>query len=438
MIRAVGRWDLTALAINGLIGTAIFGLPASAAQFAGAWSPWACLLCSIIVLFIVLCFAEASSLFMGTGGPYLYAREAFGEVTGLAAGWMMWLARVTAFAANINLLVSYLGFFSPRFDHSLIRAVFMLLFTGALAWINIRGVRQGATLGDILAAGKLIPMFAFVVIGIFAIEWKLLDLASPPSHVNFGQAVLLYMYAFTGFEYAAIPASEAIAPRKHIPIAMLTALFTAAVLYTGIQFVCVGTLPELIHSQTAMASAAAQFVGPLGSKIIALAAVASIAGNLSGMALISPRLTFALADDGLLPSGLSSIHPKHCTPHISILLYAALTIILGLSGTFVGMVRISAVARIVPYVLTCAAVPVLRKKHPNAADRFRLRGGMFIPMLAVALCIWLLAQSAVRDILSACVALAAGFALYGGNLWYKRWRGLSLQKEVKSCDDEDE
>jgi amino acid transporter len=421
LIRAVGRWDLVALAINGLIGSAIFGLPAGVAQLTGAWSPLACLFCGVVILLVVLCFAEASSLFVGTGGPYLYARTAFGDLIGLAGGWMMWLARVTAFAANVNLLVSFLGYLLPWIREAAPRAVLLAAIVSTLTWINIRGVKQGAAVGDFLAAAKLIPMFAFVGIGLFAIKPQLYTGGAIPGRAEFGQAVLLYLFAFTGFEYAVIPAGEALAPRKHLPMAILTASLVACVLYTGIQIVCVGTLPGLAQSQTAMADAAARFLGSAGGQIIALTAVISILGNLSGMALISPRLTYALAEDGLLPVPLRAVHSRYHTPYVSILLYGVVTLGMALSGTFVGMVRVSAVARIVPYALTCLAVPVLRKKFSGDPDHFRLRGGMLIPALAVLICLWLLWQSQWKDALAAACALAAGVLFYAGNLIWLRW-----------------
>jgi len=422
LIRAVGRWDLLALAINGVIGTAIFGLPANLAQLTGPWSPVVCLLCAGIVLVIVLCFAEASSLFVSTGGPYVYAREAFGDPLGLAAGWMMWLARVTAFAANSNLMVSFLAYFAPALRTGIPRIGVLTAAMVFLAWINIRGVRLGARVGDFLALTKLLPLFAFVVIGLFFVDSGAFDFRFRLSYQDFGQAALLYVYAYTGFEYAVIPAGESVAPRKHLPMAMLTALITAGVLYTGIQVVCVGTLPDLVDSQTAMADASARFMGTLGGGMIALAALLSIAGNLSGMALVSPRLTYALAQDGLLPSRLAEVHSRYRTPYVSILLYAVCALSLALSGTFAGMVKMSAVARIIPYLLTCLAVPALRKKYPAASDRFRLRGGWAIPLLAILLCVWLLNRSAREDLLATAAALLGGFALYGANLLWRRTR----------------
>jgi APA family basic amino acid/polyamine antiporter len=422
LIRAVGRWDLIALAINGVVGTSIFGLPASVAALTGAWSPLACLLSGAIVMLIVLCFAEAATLFVGTGGPYLYAREAFGSTVGLAGGWMMWLTRATAFAANSNLMVSSVAYFVPACGQGSPRAAILIGVTGVLTWINYRGIRQGAVLGDVLAIAKLAPIAAFVVVGLFFVDPRLVDTSFRPSHVGFAQAVLLYLYAYSGFEFAAIPAGEAKAPKRDLPVAMITALLTAAALYAGIQYVCVGTLPGLAQSKTAVVDASARFLGPVGGTLIGLAVLASISGNLSGITLVSPRLTYALAADGLLPSWLAAVHARYRTPYLSIFLFGALTLGLALSGTFEGMLKISAVARIIPYALTCLAIPVLRKKYPDAPERFKLKGGATIPVLAIVLCVWLLTQSPGRDLMAAAVALVVGYVLYGANRMWRRAR----------------
>jgi amino acid transporter len=325
---------------------------------------------------------------------------------------MTWLARVTAFAGNANLLVAYLAFFLPPVGSGAARAALLTTVTVALAAVNVRGVRPGALVGGILAAAKLIPMFAFVLLGLFAMRRELWAFSTPPSYAGFGAAVLLYVFAFTGFEFAAIPAGEATSPRRDLPWCMIAALLIAAVLYTGIQSVCVGTLPGLALSKTAMADASLVFMGPVGATIIAVTALVSILGNLSAMVLVAPRMTYALAADGMMPRALGTVHPAYRTPHVSIVLFASLALALALGGTFIGMIRISAIARILPYLLTCAAVPVLRRRHSAESGRFRLRGGWTLPGAGIALCLWLFSQCSRQDLAAAAVALLAGFGLY--------------------------
>src|SRR5215510_10180289 len=114
LVRAIRRWDLVAVAINSIIGAGIFGLPSEVFAKIGPYSLIAFVVCGVVVTLIILCFAEVSSRFSGTGGPYLYAGAAFGPLAGFEVGWLLWIARISAYAANLNLLVGYLSFFWPQ------------------------------------------------------------------------------------------------------------------------------------------------------------------------------------------------------------------------------------------------------------------------------------------------------------------------------------
>src|SRR5215217_3180048 len=127
LVRGISRWDLTAIAINGIIGAGIFGLPAKVTALIGSWSLVAFVVCALIIGLVVVCFAEASSRFQSTGGMYLYARESFGSVVGFEVGWLYWIGRVTTFAANCNLLMAYLGFFYPEAKDGAVRVVLISL-----------------------------------------------------------------------------------------------------------------------------------------------------------------------------------------------------------------------------------------------------------------------------------------------------------------------
>src|SRR5215208_5481018 len=141
LIRGIRRWDLVAVAINGIIGAGIFGLPSKVYALIGSYSLIAFVVCAVVVTLIILCFAEVSSRFSKTGGPYLYAREAFGPALGFEVGWLMWLARLTAFAANCNLLIDYLGYFWPTASGPYWREGIIIAVVLGLALVNIRGVR---------------------------------------------------------------------------------------------------------------------------------------------------------------------------------------------------------------------------------------------------------------------------------------------------------
>src|SRR5947209_8181971 len=167
LLRGIRKWDLVAVAINAVIGAGIFGLPAKVYSLIGSYSLIAFVVCALVVMLIILCFAEVGSRFDETGGPYLYAREAFGPTIAFEVGWLIWLARVTAFAANCNLMVSYLSFFWAPANAGLSRALIIIGVVLALTALNILGVRQAAIASNIFTIGKLVPMLIFIAVGLF-------------------------------------------------------------------------------------------------------------------------------------------------------------------------------------------------------------------------------------------------------------------------------
>ena len=236
LVRGIRRWDLVAVTINGIIGAGIFGLPAKTFALIGNYSLIAFVACALIVCLIILCFAEVGSRFEETGGPYLYAREAFGETVAFEVGWLIWLARLTAFAANCNLMISYLAFFWPPASGPVQRAIIIVLVVLALSLVNIVGIRQTTIASNVFTIGKLIPLLIFVAAGLFFLNRGAFAFGPAPSTGAFSQSVLLLVYAFTGFEMAAIPAGEIRDPRRALPRALLIAIGVVAVLYILIRW----------------------------------------------------------------------------------------------------------------------------------------------------------------------------------------------------------
>ena len=264
LVRGIRRWDLVAVAVNGIIGAGIFGLPSAVFKTIGVYSLAAFVVCAVVVALIVFCFAEVGSRFEGTGGPYLYARHAFGDLTGFEVGWLLLLARLTAFAANLNLLVEYLTFFWPGAGSGLTRVVVITSIVIALTVANLVGVRNTARVTNVFTIGKLIPIAAFIAVGLFFVNSANFTPATRPGVGQFSSAVLLLVYAFSGFEIASIPAGEIENPRKNLPMSILTALCVVTVTYVLIQVVCIGTLPELGASTRPLADASVAFIGRAG------------------------------------------------------------------------------------------------------------------------------------------------------------------------------
>ncbi len=412
LIRGIRRWDLVAIAINGIIGAGIFGLPSKVFSLIGTYSLIAFVVCAIVVTLIILCFAEVGSRFDETGGPYLYAREAFGPTVAFEIGWLIWLARLTAFAANCNLLVNYLGYFLPSATNPLWRASIITFVVAVLATINILGVRQAAIVSNVFTIGKLIPIIIFIAAGLFFLNPHAFAFGPRPATGAFSQSVLLLIYAFTGFEMAAIPVGEVRDPKKHLPHALLIAIAAVAVLYILIQIVCVGTLPELAQSQKPLADAGTRFMGTAGGAIISAGAIVSIVGNLNIVMLSGSRIPFAIAEQRQLPSFIAKVHRRFATPHVAILITAGLMLLLTLKSSFIAALTISTIARLVTYGATCLSLPVFRRRSDAPAAAFRLPGGTIIAMLALLLAAWLLANSTWQEARAAAIAAAAGLLIY--------------------------
>jgi len=424
LIRGIRRWDLVAVAINGIIGAGIFGLPSKVYALIGPYSLIAFMACALVVTLIVLCFAEVGSRFSETGGPYLYAREAFGPVAGFEVGWLMWLARLTAFAANCNLLIEYLGYFYPGIAVGWLRAAVIILIVASLTTVNVVGVRNAALFSDVFTIGKLIPLTLFIIVGIFFLAPQNFSTPAQPTLSSFSQSVLLLVYAFTGFEMAIIPAGETRDPQRNLPFAILTALGVVAVVYILIQVVCVGTLPELAASKRPLADASERFLGAIGASAITAGAVISIIGNLSVLILAAARLPFAMADKRELPQIFAAIHRNFRTPHVAIIATCGVMLALSLSKDFMSALTISTIARLLAYIVTCAGLIALRRRDQQQQGEFRAQfkapAGIAVSIVALVLIVWLLAHSTGREARDAAIAAVMGLLIYGAYKLAKR------------------
>ena len=392
-MRAIGRWSLVALVVNSIIGSGVFGLPSVLAGLVAKASPWAVLLGGAVIGVIMACFAEVASQFTTAGGPYLYARVAFGRFMGIQMGWMLWLAQLAAPAANANLFVTYLGEFWPRTADLVVRFGILTLLIGMLALVNYLGVRGGTQLSNVFTIAKLLPLGMVIVAGAYyiALHHPVPVEASPAGSGAWLKAMLLLVFAYGGFETALTPMSEAKDPRRDTVFALFAALVICTVVYTLIQWVVMGTLPDAVHSERPLADVARLALGRSGAGLVAIGALISFYGYLSAKMLAVPRVTFALAEAGDLPACFAAVHRRFLTPHVSIMVFALLVWLLALGGSFTWNLTLSAVARLFYYGVGCAALPVLRRKQPAAAW-FRLPGGTLWSIAGVLTCLVLVTR----------------------------------------------
>jgi amino acid transporter len=259
---------------------------------------------------------------------------------------------------------------------------------------------------------KLLPLLVFVGAGVFFVEWSRVVPDAVPSLGAIGQASLLMLYAYAGFENTGAAAGEYRNPRRDVPFALVTMIVAVTLLYTGVQLVALGTLPDVSAAESPVAEAAGIFLGPTGTAIMSVAALLSIAGNIGNTVLVGPRYLYALAKDGFGPAILGRVHPRFRTPDAAIIVLMLLALVLALTGSFVELALLSIVARLVTYIGTAAAVPVLRKRLAARSGALELPGGIAIPMLALALSLAFLASANWRNLAAGAAGLTVGAVIY--------------------------
>jgi basic amino acid/polyamine antiporter, APA family len=413
--RDLGRWDLTAIGVNQVIGAAIFILPAQVAQLVGSWAPLMFLGVGLASLFVALCFAEVGSRFDSTGGPIGPARAAFGRFVGFEVGWMLWFSRVSSGASVINGLALALGYYWPVVSTGAPRALVILGVLGGLTWANLRGIKQTSWLVNFFTIGKLLPLIVFALVGVWFADWSRVVPAGPAPLTQLGQAALLLIFAYGGYEVTGIPAGEASNPKKDVPFAFVAVILIVSAVMTLTAAVATGLLPDVGATTTPIADASALIMGAFGGLLVSLGSVISMTGNNMGQLLSGSRTVYALAENGDLPPVFAKVHPEFRTPYVAIWFTSIVLVLLALTGSFVFLAAVSAVARLVVYLSACGAT--LRLRRADRASRvapaqFTAPLGPVIPVLAIAITSSILAGATSQQLLSGVVALAVGAVLF--------------------------
>src|SRR6266404_2894725 len=324
--------DCVGLGINGIIGTGIFLLPAKVFRNAGglSWAAW--LAIGGVCLLVGLCFCEAAGRADRNGGPYLYARDAFGRWVGVGVGWMALAVAVI----------------------------------GALAALNYRGIRPGALTSDFFSGAKLIPILLFVGVGLYFVDWQRLSFSPPPGEARL-EAIKLggfaALFACTGFEYVPVTAGETDNPRRNVPLALFFALLGSVLLYVLVQIVFMGTHPDPAAADKPLAEAAGAFAGPWAGRFVAVGSVVSSFGYLTAVALVTPRYLSALGENGELPAIFARTSARFGTPSLAITVTALACAGLAAFADFDRLSNLNNAAVFAQYVPTCLAVLVLRRKR---------------------------------------------------------------------------
>jgi len=415
-VRALGVRALAANIVNSTVGSGIFVLPAAVAAILGASSIIAYFVCAAAIGLVALCFAEAGSRVSRTGGAYAYVETAFGPYVGFLAGALFWFgSEVISSSAVAVVLIGSLSALVPAVSGALPRALLLAVLFAALAAANIRGVRTGARLVEVITVAKLAPLLLLVVAGLFAGQPANLAWSSTPALGDVGRASLVLVFAFGGVETALTPSGEVKRPSRTVPRAVLLGLGVVTLLYAVVQLAAQGLLgPELATHQAApLASAAGRALGPAGREIVLAGATISTLGYLSGNILAAPRLLFAFGRDGLLPAPFAAVHERFRTPHVAIAVHAALAFGFALTGSFRALAVLSVVAVLLIYLVSCLATLRLRFLDVRTDGvPFRIPGGPTVPLLASVVVLWLLSSATGAEFIAVAEVLVVASGLY--------------------------
>lgn len=404
--RRIGALGSALLSFNGIVGAGIFALPAVLHVQFGTFSPWLFPIFGLLILLVALPFAKQASLFDSSGGPVAYT-ACFGRLVSFQIGWLYYIARIAAFAANATVFAAYSAAIWPALANPAARAGVIVALAALVTWINVIGVRRAIRALDLVSLLKVLPLVVLAL-------WALAASGGPPEPAQLPQfgaleaAALVTLYAFIGFENNVVPAGETRSPQRTIPRALIGTIVATAGLYFLIQLAYVSVMPEGAAPEAPLAELASTLFGPIGIVILSLTAMASVGGNFLGSMTSTPRVTFALSLDGILPGWFGKVSERWHTPVNSILFMGVLGGLLALTGSFVWLAVVSTLGRLFVYGFSIAALPAARRSvgKPTGAGLWAMMAG------GIAVCLWAASQSELRSWAMLVPLLAAGSSLY--------------------------
>lgn len=411
--REIGPFGSAMLVLNGVVGAGIFALPGTLLADFGAFSAWLIPLFGVFIFLIAIPLGELAGHFDRTGGPVAYTREAFGPFVSFQTGWAYYLTRVTALAANTLVFVTYAAALRPELGEGAPRAAMIVLLIGAITAINVVGVKRAVTALDALSVFKVAPLLFMTLLGAALYGFKDGGPIVLPEFSDIERASLLVLYAFVGFEVSLFPAGETKDPQRTIPRALIVALGATIAFYFLIQFAYAATMAGETAGAAPLVTFGEKLLGPVGAFLMLAAALVSVGGNLLSCLIVAPRVTYALALEGALPSWFGRVSERFATPANSIVFLGALGCLLALTGSFAALAVVSTLARFLVYAASLAALPAIRRKRALPARTGAAR--ILSPLVlggGLLFCLWAISQSTAKTWAVFGVLVLVGGALY--------------------------
>jgi len=437
--RQLGLWSAVAVLVGSTIGSGIFRTPASVAAriddvplFLTAW-----VIGGVVAVCGALTYSELAAMFPRSGGIYVFIREAFGPLPAFLFGWAeLLIIRPGAYGA-IGITASAYSLRTVGLDPAaefsslairadqLLGAVFIIIVAG----VNYFGIRRGAVLQNLSTAFKVAALAALVLLG-FALGKgagfgpmlaQRADVALSP----FLLAMVSILWAYDGWADLAFVGGEVKDPQRTLPRALLIGTAVVVVLYLSANLIYLYLIPiqQMKQAELVAADVALLLIGPAGIVAISAAVAVSTFGTLNGSMMTSPRIFYAMAEDGLFPRAIAKVDPTTGAPTAAVLLAAVLGVIFVLIRTFTELADQFVIGIWPFYALAVAAVFILRRTRPDLPRPYRTWGYPIVPILFLGASLFLLGNYLVSQ--PTAFAVDVGVILTGVPVYYgwKRFKG---------------
>ncbi len=382
LVRGLGLIGTVALVVGNMVGTSVYTLPASLAKATGPFGVVAWAFVAFGYLFVALVYARLGTRFPRTGGPYVYARHAFGDLTGFITVWSYWASAVIGNGAIVTGAVGYIVGFSPLLAGSAaLRFALAIALVWGLCLLNIRGVRQSGRVQTVVMFLNLVPLVLVAIAALSHFDAANLHPFAPNGFGSIAVGASLVVWAYSGIESATVPAEEVQAPERTIRRGTMIGYWVGTFVFLLTAIAVAGSMPNDVVAGSArpIALAAEQALGSWAGTIVGLAAVAAALGTLNGWILMSGRIPLSAAEDGLFFRPLAAIHPKYGTPAVGLVVGALVTSAMlllyfsrSLLGVFDFIVLLSVLTTLLPHLLAAAAEFALARRTDGSPTNSRI------------------------------------------------------------------
>ncbi len=443
--RSLSAWDLTLLGIGAIIGTGIFVLTGTAAaNQAGPAITMSYLAAGLACAFAALCYAEFASMIPVAGSAYTYAYATLGELVAWMIGWDLileyavgsmtvaigWSGYMQRLLSGVGIVLPTALSAAPPIGIINLLAVLIVLVIMVLLVI---GVRESARANAIMVAIKLVAVLFFIAAGATFVKPENWTPFAPYGWSGIMAAGAVVFFAYIGFDAVSTTAEEAKNPKRDLPIGIIASLVVCTILYLVVALILTGIVPVIQFRTAAESLPGVAMVSPeesvrflnapvayaltvigqdWASYLVSAGAVAGITSVLLVMLMSQPRIFFAMSRDGLLPGGISKVHPKFGTPYITTIITCVIVALVAGVTQIQVVGEMTSIGTLFAFVVVCAAVLMLRIKRPDAHRPFRVPGGPIFPVLGILSCAYLMLSLPVITWVRFLVWLNIGFVIY--------------------------